>query len=155
MKGIIFLSVLFLLINFGGLAIGNWLMVDGPNASWYLSLKKAPWTPPGWVFGTAWTIIMICFSIYLAYLFKLQYSKIILFLFIIEFVLNVSWNYIFFNQHWVLFALIVLVLLTSLIFYFFFTFKTNEMLQLRWLLMPYMVWLCIAVSLNLYVLVHN
>ena len=155
MKGTIFLIGLFLLINFGGLAIGNWLMNDGPNTSWYLSLNKAPWTPPGWVFGVAWTTIMICFSIYLAYLFKLQYSTFVLTLFIVEFVLNVSWNYIFFNQHLVLFALIVIVLLTSLIFYFFFTFKANEMLQLRWLLLPYMLWLCIATSLNLYVLLHN
>ena len=155
MKPIVLLIGLFLLINFGGLAIGNWLMNDGPNTTWYLALNKAPWTPPGWVFGAAWTTIMICFSIYLAYLFKLQYSTFVLGLFIFEFVLNVSWNYIFFNQHLVLFALIVIVLLTSLIFYFFFTFKSNEMLQLRWLLLPYMLWLCIATSLNLYVLVHN
>ena len=155
MKAQFFLIVLFLIINFGGLALGNWLMNDGPNTTWYLNLNKAPWTPPGWVFGAAWTLIMICFSVYLAYLFKSQYTSLLLSLFIAEFVLNVSWNYIFFNQHSVVVALIVIVLLTSLIFYFFFTFKTNEMANLRWLLTPYMIWLCIATSLNLYVLVHN
>ena len=155
MKGVWALIVVFIVINFSGLAIGNWLMNNGPNTSWYLSLNKAPWTPPGWVFGAAWTTIMICFSIYLAYLFKLQYSTFVLALFLVEFVLNVSWNYIFFNQHLVLFALIVILLLTSLIFYLFFIFKANEMLQFRWLLLPYMLWLCIATSLNLYVLVHN
>lgn len=155
MKGLWPLMALFIVVNFGGLAMGNWLMNNGPNSSWYLTLNKAPWTPPGWVFGVVWTIIMICFSIYLAYLFKLQYSTFVLSLFLVELALNVSWNYIFFNQHLVLIALIIIVLLTSLIFYFFFTFKVNEMLQLRWLLLPYIVWLCIATSLNLYVLIHN
>ncbi len=112
--------IVFLFINFGGLAVGSWLMNNGPMTSWYQGLNKAPWTPPGWVFGVAWTTIMICFSIYLAELFKKHYSKNLLFLFIIQVILNVSWNYIFFNQHQVLIGLIILVLLTSLIFFFFF-----------------------------------
>ena len=61
--------VIFLFINFGGLALGSWLMNNGPRSLWYIELNKAPWTPPGWVFGVAWTLIMICFSIYLSYLF--------------------------------------------------------------------------------------
>ena len=44
-------------------------MANGPQTEWYLNLNKAHWTPPGWVFGAAWTTIMICFSIYLSYLF--------------------------------------------------------------------------------------
>ena len=61
--------VFFLVINFGGLYIGNLLMNNGPQTTWYTSLNQAPWTPPGWVFGVAWTLIMICFSVYLAHLF--------------------------------------------------------------------------------------
>ena len=38
--------ILFLIINFGGLALGSWLMNNGPNSDWYLNLDKAPWTPP-------------------------------------------------------------------------------------------------------------
>ena len=52
---------LFLLLNFGALAIGSYFMNNGPQSNWYLTLNKAPWTPPGWVFGVAWTTIMICF----------------------------------------------------------------------------------------------
>jgi len=61
--------IFFLIINFGGLVFGSWLMNNGPQTEWYQALNKAPWTPPGWVFGAAWTTIMICFSIYLGYLF--------------------------------------------------------------------------------------
>jgi tryptophan-rich sensory protein len=120
------LILFFLIINFGGLALGNWLMNDGPKTAWYLNLNKAPWTPPGWVFGAAWATIMICFSIYLAELFKNHYSKNILVLFIIQVILNVGWNYAFFNQHSVFGGLIIILLLTSLIFYFFFAFKKSS-----------------------------
>jgi len=39
--------VLFLILNFGALAIGSYFMNSGPTSNWYLALKKAPWTPPG------------------------------------------------------------------------------------------------------------
>ena len=32
--------ILFLFINFGGLALGSWLMNNGPNTDWYLNLTK-------------------------------------------------------------------------------------------------------------------
>lgn len=155
MRRTLILFGLFIVLNFGGLTIGNWLMNDGPNTSWYLDLNKAPWTPPGWVFGFAWTIIMLFFSFYLAKLFNSYFTKFLLVLFTLEIILNVSWNFIFFNQHLVLLALIIILLLTSLIFYIFFKFKSGAIKQLRWLLLPYMIWLCIASSLNLYILIHN
>ncbi len=154
MKGNIKYLILFSVINFGGLGFGSWLMNNGPMTEWYLTLNKAPWTPPGWVFGAAWTTIMICFSIYLTYLFTKNYHKKKLVLYIIQVILNVSWNYIFFNQHQVTFALVVILLLTALIFYFFLTYL-KEQKKISYLLVPYMIWLCIATSLNLYILIHN
>jgi len=148
------LIIFFIIINFGGLAIGIWLMNNGPLSIWYTSLNQAPWTPEGWVFGAAWTTIMFCFSIYLGFLFYRSNTKKIKIFYLIQIVLNISWNYIFFNQHLVTLALINILLLTSLVFYFFFEFK-YKMEKLRYLLLPYMIWLCIATSLNLYILIHN
>jgi tryptophan-rich sensory protein len=146
---------IFLAINFGGLAIGSFLMNEGPTSDWYSSLNKAPWTPPGWVFGISWTTIMICFSIYLAKLFTSETNKKLIFnIFLIEFILNVSWNYLFFNQHLVFTALIGIVLLTAVIFYFYFNMSKN-IGKMKYLLLPYMIWLCIATSLNFYILVFN
>ncbi|MBT4413650.1 MAG: tryptophan-rich sensory protein [Polaribacter sp.] len=148
------LTFLFLILNFGGLAIGSWLMNNGPMTDWYTNLNQASWTPPGWVFGVAWTSIMICFSLYLGKLFTKDYRSKLIFVFLVQFILNVSWNYIFFNQRLVLFGLITIVLLTSLIFYYFFKLSKNTSYY-KFLLLPYMIWLCIATSLNLYILIHN
>jgi len=146
--------ILFLFINFGGLALGSWLMNNGPNTDWYLNLTKAPWTPSGWVFGAAWTSIMICFSIYLIFLFTKNYNQKKLFLFGIQFILNVSWNYLFFNKHEIFISLISITLLTALIFFLFFHYY-KALKKISYLLLPYMIWLCIATSLNLYILIHN
>lgn len=145
----------FLAINFGGLAFGSFLMNKGPTSEWYSTLNKAPWTPPGWVFGVAWTAIMIFFSIYLAKLFTTETNKKFIFsIFLIEFIFNVSWNYLFFNQQLVFAALISIILLTAVVFYFYFSLSKN-IGKYKYLLLPYMIWLCIAISLNLFVLVNN
>jgi tryptophan-rich sensory protein len=151
----IILTIIFLIINFGGLALGGWLMNSGPTSDWYMNLNKAPWTPPGWVFGVAWTIIMICFSIYLTELFSFKINTKIVLLFTIQIFLNVIWNYVFFNQHLIGLGLLTIVLLTILIFYFFFIFNENRMQFFRYLLIPYMLWLCVATSLNAYILIKN
>ena len=146
--------IVFLIINFGALAIGGWLMNNGPQTDWYLALNKAPWTPPGWVFGAAWTTIMICFSIYMTSLY-LSYNTIkISTLFAIQVLLNVSWNYVFFNKHLMLPGLLIILLLTVLIFYLLLT--NQKKLKLKSLLiLPYFIWLCIASSLNFYIVLYN
>lgn len=146
--------IVFLVINFGALGIGVLLMNNGPESSWYAALNKAPWTPPGWFFGVAWTTIMICFSIYMTYLIHAKSTSIIWLLFFVQFILNTSWNYIFFNQHIVLLGLLVIVLLTVLVGYFLVHFR-NLMKQKTWLIAPYFIWLIIASSLNAYVYFNN
>ncbi|PSG88348.1 TspO/MBR family protein [Aurantibacter aestuarii] len=148
------LFIFFLLINFGGLALGSWLMGSGATSSWYLELNKAPWTPPGWVFGAAWTTIMLFFSIYLAQIFSYHPTKKLKIVFTIQVFLNIIWNYIFFNQHLISLGLITIILLTVLLFYMFFAFKHYNKFT-KGLLLPCMVWLVIASSLNAYILIYN
>ncbi|AUC14202.1 TspO protein [Tenacibaculum sp. SZ-18] len=145
---------LFLVINFGTLWVGSLLMGVGPRDDWYVSLNKAPWTPPGWVFGAAWTLIMVCFSIYLGYLFNKSNTKETQITYLIQLVLNISWNFIFFNQKLVILGVLVLFLLIVSLLYFFFNLS-NDIKKARLLLLPYIIWLCIATSLNLYILIHN
>ncbi|MBC2846187.1 TspO/MBR family protein [Winogradskyella flava] len=147
--------IIFLIINFGGLAIGNWFMGDAVTGEWYSSLNKAPWTPPGWVFGFAWTAIMLCFSYYLAELFIEREKPTLWLVFLLAWLLNVSWNWFFFNQNMTNIGLFVLIALTLTILYFFITFRHDRLKWLKYLLVPYLIWLCIATSLNGYILFNN
>lgn len=145
----------FLVINIGSLALGAWLMGDGPVTDWYINLNKAPWSPPGWVFSVAWTTIMICFSIYLVYLFKDHNSKGTCALYMFQVPLNISWSYVFFNQQDISLGLLVITVLTLVILYFFLIFRFKNMARMRFLLLPYLFWLVVATSLNTYILIYN
>ncbi|MGC1632014.1 MAG: TspO/MBR family protein [Gelidibacter sp.] len=146
--------LLFLIINFGALGIGILLMGNGPTSDWYISMNKAPWTPPGWAFGFSWTIIMICFSLYMTFLYLKNPSAQVVTLFCIQFILNVLWNFVFFNQHLVAIGLGTIIALTVVVMAFLVTYhKSMKMKSL--LILPYFVWICIATSLNLYILIKN
>ena len=147
--------ILFLVINFGALAVGGIFTSAGVSSSWYENIQKAPWTPPGWVFGAAWTSIMIFFSIYLATAWpKIENKKILIGLFTVQWILNVGWNPIFFYYQNMLLGLAVILLLTFLIG-FILIFYRKEVKFISLFILPYFVWLIIATSLNWYILLKN
>jgi tryptophan-rich sensory protein len=143
-------------LNFAALALGSWLMGSTPvDNSWYQSVNKAPWTPPGWVFGFAWTTIMICYSIFMGKAIQVDGSAVMLYImFAIQFVLNVMWNPVFFRWHMLGLSLVVILSLTVLIGWFtYWGFKNAGVWGV--LMLPYIVWLCIACSLNWYAFAKN
>lgn len=145
----------FLFLNFGALAVGGLFTSTGVSSNWYASLDKAPWTPPGWMFGLAWTIIMTTFAFYMAYVWKQADSKkklIVLYLF--QLVLNVFWSPLFFHFHHVGFALLTIGTLTFLIG-FFFCYYWGYLRYKSLLILPYLIWLIIATSLNGYIFLQN
>lgn len=145
---------IFLIINFGALALGVILMNNGPLTTWYFNLNKAPWSPPNWVFGFAWTVIMICYSIYMAYLYNLLPTLKTRILYITQLVLNIGWSYIFFNKHLIGLGLVVICALTLVIALFIF-FYSKTLKAKTFLILPYFLWLCIATSLNAYIYLNN
>ena len=148
-------TILFLVINFAALGIGGIFTGKGVPSEWYASLSKAPWTPPGWVFGAAWTTIMICFAIYMAFAYeKVKNKKTLIALFSIQWVLNVLWNPVFFYLHQVAVGLVVICSLTVLVAVFLFRYWSDLKLK-SILILPYLIWLIIATSLNWYILANN
>ena len=136
-------TIIFLLINFAGLFIGGLFTGEGVPSDWYQNLNKAPWTT-----------IMICFSLFLSVLWKKIASFHFTSLYSILFILNVSWNPIFFYFRWVFIALIVIAFLTYMIGYTANKYK-GEMRYYNLLLLPYFIWLIIATSLNAYIVIYN
>ena len=152
MRNIPFL--IFFLINFGALAIGGLLMGEGPTANWYQDANQAPWTPPGWVFGAAWTLIMLCYTVYMGIAWNRISRKRLLLIFGIQLLFNVGWNPVFFYLHDVEMGLLIISFLTILVWCKLFFFR-KSMRSWSLLLLPYALWLTIATSLNLYFLMYN
>jgi len=148
------LCILFLILNVSALGIGSWLMGDGAQSQWYLSLNKAPWTPEGWVFGAAWVTVMVCFSFFMAFLVNGCKTTKVIILFLLQFLLNISWNFVFFHEHLIALGLAVITSLALIITALFVTYLND----LKWkslFILPYLVWIAIATSLNLYIMINN
>jgi tryptophan-rich sensory protein len=147
--------IIFLLLNFAALGIGSFFTTSGVSSAWYTNLTKSPWTPPGWVFGAAWTTIMICFAFYMAYAWDtLANRNLLIGLFIAQWVLNILWNPVFFKYHEVFFGLIVISALTLLVGFILAT-NWHQLKMKSLLILPYFMWLLIATYLNAYILLKN
>ncbi|MEZ5047039.1 MAG: TspO/MBR family protein [Chitinophagaceae bacterium] len=151
----IYKLIIFLILNFGAIALGGLFTGRGVASDWYIKLSKAPWTPSGWVFGVAWTAIMICFSLYMAKVWTaIENKRLLILLYSVQWILNIGWNPTFFYYNKVLTALFLISALTVLIgFFLLFYWQTLKLKSL--LIAPYLIWLLIATSLNAYIFLKN
>ncbi|NBN99685.1 MAG: tryptophan-rich sensory protein, partial [Flavobacteriia bacterium] len=99
--------------------------------------------------------LMVCYSIYLAFaVVQFQNKRLFWGVYLLQWVLNVAWNPLFFKYHWTEVALIDLLALTAVIY-----FSLLRFIPLRswkaWLLLPYAIWVVIATSLNAYIVFMN
>ncbi len=147
--------IIFLTLNFSALAIGRIFTASGVTSDWYMTLDKAPWTPPGWTFGVAWSLIMFLFTVYMTYAWeKINNRKILIVLFTVQWILNVIWNPAFFYYQNV--AAGVVIIIALLIVVATFQFSYHKKLSIKsYLITPYLLWLIIASSLNIYIIIAN
>ena len=147
--------IIFLALNFGALAIGGLFTSSGVPSDWYAELNKAPWTPPAWVFGAAWTTIMIFFAVYMAYLWPfIENKNLLIGLYVVQLILNIAWNPSFFYYQNIVGSLFLITMLSLLIAYMLF-FYWPQMKLKSILIVPYLIWLIIASSLNAYIWLKN
>tara|TARA_Y100001970_G_C13970368_1_gene717851 strand:+ start:295 stop:678 length:384 start_codon:yes stop_codon:yes gene_type:complete len=125
--------------------------------NWYNKQKKAPWTPPSYVFGIVWSILYLLMTIsVLLVIFNKKcypYCRPITF-FILQLILNLSWTTVFFQLQQPLIALIMIVLMLGITAYTALQFYPYSKIA-SILLVPYLLWLCVAFSLNGYIVLYN
>jgi tryptophan-rich sensory protein len=132
-------------------SLSGYLSNSGYGNGWFDSLEKPVFMPPGWAFGTAWTILYALMGIAIALILAAPPSDrrtTALTLFFVQLVLNFSWSPIFFGAHQIRLGLAVIVILLGLA-----AATTREFWRVRplagALLLPYLAWLCFATALNL------
>jgi tryptophan-rich sensory protein len=122
--------------------------------TWYRSLSKPFWTPPGFVFPITWTVLYICMAISAARVAALPDSGQAMAFWAVQIALNTLWTPIFFGLHRVKAALIVMVGLwlsvaATMLAFFALDYWAGV------LFVPYLVWVSIAMALNFSVLRMN
>lgn len=145
-----------LLCNLIG-SIGSLVTITGPG-SWYASLQKPFFTPPGWVFAPVWITLftLMGIALYLAGESGMERRevKIALGMFAVQFVFNVLWSFLFFGLRSPLLGLIDIAVLWVLIAATIVAFHTVKK-SAAYLLLPYLCWVTIAMALNYGIYVLN
>jgi len=117
---------------------------------WYSQLQKPAWTPPGYIFGPVWTLLYACMGVAAWMVWKRSGFKnagFAMAMFLIQLLLNGLWSWIFFGLHrpGPAFGEIVIlwaaILLTVIAFW-------NQYKPSGLLLLPYLIWVSFAASLN-------
>lgn len=119
--------------------------------SWYQTINKPSWNPPGWIFGPVWTTLYVMMGIALFLVWKSNTNealkKTAITLFAVQMVLNFFWSFVFFKQEQPGWALVEIIVLWVAILLTIFAFaKVNK--TAAWLLVPYISWVSFASILN-------
>ena len=141
-------------ITVPAIVLGGTLMgiVSGGSErnGWYNALLKPSFTPPGWVFPIAWTILYALIGVALAMILAEPRStrrKAALTLFFVQLALNFAWSPIFFAAHDIRLAKVVIFIMAALA-----AAAAGQFMRLRrpagLLLIPYLAWLVFAATLN-------
>jgi benzodiazapine receptor len=125
---------------------------------WYRGLKKPPYTPPNWVFGPVWTVlyILMAVSVFLVWQKGLAAPGVTtaFTLFWIQLAANAIWSYVFFARRSVIGGIINIIILWLLILATVITsFPVSTIAGI--LLLPYILWVSIAMYLNIGIWVLN
>lgn len=121
---------------------------------WYEGLTRAPWNPPNIVFPIAWTALYTLIAIAGHQASKSRDVRLIS-IWWAQLLVNASWSWVFFHQHWVLVGLIILITLLFLIGWFIVRSYKQSLTLPALLMTPYLFWVCLACSLNLYIYLYN
>ena len=134
----------FLALLLGGLSSSN----TGDDI-WYQELTKSSLNPPGYVFGIVWPILYLFMSISSYRAFENIYK-----IFFVKLFFNNIWSWLFFAFHLPVIALLDIWLLIFLnIKITIVLFKTDRIST--FLYIPYVLWLCFASYLNLFIVINN
>ena len=142
--------------------VGCTLMTFSPSwKEWYAHLKKAPWSPPNYAFAPVWFVLYSLRGLASWLAFRAidkAPSPVVWNLCwafgIVTLALNASWVPVFFGLRAIRLALLVLLLtLASAIMHAGLCWSIDQLTGA--LLVPEILWLLLAFSLNLYVVVCN
>ncbi|MCF8059519.1 MAG: tryptophan-rich sensory protein [Bacteriovoracaceae bacterium] len=121
---------------------------------WYQGIVKPWWTPPPLTFPIVWNILYL----FMAWTFFILWEKSQLrgrlgLIYSIQLLLNLIWSPVFFGAHWTLLGAFIIACMLGLVSSFIYITRHSFALWGPNLL--YLIWLMIAFSLNLSIIILN
>ena len=146
--------IFFFIITFSASLIGGFATLNYKEP-WYSLLNKPIFNPPDWIFAPVWTTLylMMTFAIWLFWHSKNKDINTFN-IYLIQIVINTTWSIVFFVFHQILFSIFVLILLIILIIILIKKFSNVNLIS-SYLMIPYLLWCCFALVLNLSIYLLN
>lgn len=138
----------WLIVSFIAAAIGGAASVEA--GSFYAQLVRPDWAPPGSVFGPVWTVLYVLmgFAAWLVWrVGGFHAARFALALFLAQLALNALWSWLFFGWHRGALAFAEVLVLLAFIAATLIAFWRIRPLAGA-LLVPYMLWVTFAATLN-------
>ena len=127
------------------------LITETGESSWYQTIERPAWNPPGYVFGPVWTLLylMMGWAFYLVWKSDAppQRRRSAMVLWAVQLIFNFFWTLIFFGAHEIGWALAEIIGLWVLILLTIFAFARISKTA-AWLLVPYISWVSFATLLT-------
>lgn len=127
--------------------------------TWYQTLKKPFFMPPGWLFSPVWITLYLIMGISLFLVWnkktdKANLKKTALLFFLLQLIFNNAWPAVFFGMQNIALGVIVILALWLLILIT--TIKFYQLSKIAGILfVPYLFWVAFATALNIAILVLN
>ena len=154
LKNKILSFILFALITYSASIIGSIATIEFKEP-WYSLLSKPTFNPPSWIFAPVWTTLYLMMTIAV---WNFWHSKNrdmnTVYIYFIHLIFNTTWSIVFFVFHKLILALIVLFILISLIIVLLFRFRRVNKVSF-YMMIPYLLWCCFALILNLNLILLN
>ena len=159
--GVGLLVVVFLIAFLGSLA-------TAPNTDgWYAEAAKVPWNPPNAVFAPVWSVLYVLIALAGFLLWRSGYragrsnaAARTLWIYVVQLALNGIWTPIFFAGYpligrtaWWLALFVILALIACVVWLGVTSVKRSRVAA--WIMVPYLLWLAYASTLNAGIIVLN
>ena len=145
---------LFALVTYSASLVGGIVTINFKEP-WYSLINKPSFNPPSWIFAPVWTTLYLMMTIAI-WLFWHSKNKDMntIYVYFIHIIFNTTWSVVFFGFHQIFYALLILLILTSLIAILIIRFKRVNITSF-YLMIPYLLWCCFALLLNFNLILLN
>ena len=146
--------ILFFIITYSASLIGGLATINFKEP-WYSLIIRPSFSPPDWVFAPVWTALyfMMTLAVWLFWHSTNRDMKTI-YIYFIHIIVNTTWSITFFVFHQIVISILVLIILIALIIILIKNFKRVNLIS-SYLMIPYLLWCCFALVLNVSIFVLN
>lgn len=126
---------------------GSFFTTKNVHSEWYKCIKPKALTPPNYVFPIVWTVIYVL--LFLAFKHALDAkSKLLIICFVLSFILQVLWCYLYFTKRNVKLAFYIILIHICLAVVIISSSIYNKFYNIASLVGPYLLWISFATVLN-------